>query len=67
MEIKNEKTTRINWIGRNCHDFDNMLPSKQKPKAQKMHAQAKAEGKTCIVYHKGIAHLLPKEYIVPDE
>jgi nitrate/TMAO reductase-like tetraheme cytochrome c subunit len=32
-----------------------------------MHAQAKAEGKTCIDCHKGIAHLLPKEYIDPDE
>ena len=32
-----------------------------------MHAQAKLEGKTCIDCHKGIAHLLPKEYIDPDE
>lgn len=52
---------------RNCHDFDNMEAKKQKPKAQKMHAQAKLEGKTCIDCHKGIAHLLPKEYVDPDE
>jgi cytochrome c-type protein NapC len=52
---------------RNCHDFDNMETKKQKPKAQKMHAQAVKEGKTCIDCHKGIAHLLPKEYVDPDE
>jgi len=52
---------------RNCHDFVSMETKKQKPKAQKMHAQAVKEGKTCIDCHKGIAHLLPKEYIDPDE
>ena len=52
---------------KNCHNFDNMEPRKQKPKAQKMHAQAKLEGKTCIDFHKEIAHLLPKEYIDLDE
>lgn len=52
---------------RNCHDFDSMETKKQKPKAQKMHAQALKEGKTCIDCHKGIAHLLPKEYVEPDE
>jgi len=52
---------------RNCHDFDSMEVKKQKPKAQKMHAQAVKEGKTCIDCHKGIAHLLPKEYVDPDE
>ncbi len=52
---------------RNCHDFDSMETKKQKPKAQKMHAQAVKEGKTCIDCHKGIAHLLPKEYVDPDE
>jgi len=52
---------------RNCHNFDAMEVKRQKPKAQKMHAQAAQEGKTCIDCHKGIAHLLPKEYIDPDE
>jgi len=32
-----------------------------------MHTQAVKEGKTCIDCHKGIAHLLPKEYVDPDE
>jgi cytochrome c-type protein NapC len=71
MELATHEWERMKASGsrecRNCHDFDNMLPSKQKPKAQKMHAQAKVEGKTCIDCHKGIAHLLPKEYIDPDE
>ena len=52
---------------RNCHNFDQMDPKRQKPKAQKNHADAKAQGKTCIDCHKGIAHLLPKEYKDPDE
>jgi cytochrome c-type protein NapC len=52
---------------RNCHNFDTMLANKQKPRAQQNHALAKKEGKTCIECHKGIAHLLPKEYKDPDE
>ena len=52
---------------RSCHDFDAMKATKQKPSAQKKHAQAKTEGKTCIDCHKGISHLLPKEYKDPDE
>jgi nitrate/TMAO reductase-like tetraheme cytochrome c subunit len=30
-------------------------------------AQAQKDGKTCIDCHKGIAHLLPKEYNEPDD
>ena len=71
MEMAPKEWNRMKSVGsrecRNCHDFDNMDAKKQKPKAQKMHAQAKLEGKTCIDCHKGIAHLLPKEYIDPDE
>jgi cytochrome c-type protein NapC len=52
---------------RNCHNFDTMDATKQKPKAQKMHAEAKLTGKTCIDCHKGIAHLLPKEYRDPED
>jgi len=52
---------------RNCHDFEGMDPRKQKPRAQQNHIKAKAEGKTCIDCHKGIAHLLPKEYKDDDE
>jgi cytochrome c-type protein NapC len=52
---------------RNCHSFEAMASSKQKPKAQKKHAEAVAKGQTCIDCHKGIAHLLPQEYEEPDE
>ncbi len=47
---------------RNCHAWDAMDSGKQKPRAKTKHAQAQKEGKTCIDCHKGIAHLLPKEY-----
>ncbi len=47
---------------RNCHDFTQMNPDKQKPRAKTAHVKAPPEGKTCIDCHKGIAHLLPKEY-----
>ena len=47
---------------RNCHSFEAMNSNKQSPRAQKNHAEAQAQGKTCIDCHKGIAHLLPKEY-----
>lgn len=47
---------------RNCHSFEAMMASKQRPSAQREHAKARQEGMTCIDCHKGIAHLLPKEY-----
>ena len=47
---------------RNCHSFEAMAKTKQRPRAQKNHATATARGKTCIDCHKGIAHLLPAEY-----
>jgi cytochrome c-type protein NapC len=50
---------------RNCHTWEAMATAKQRPRAQTEHAQAQKEGKTCIDCHKGIAHLLPKEYIDP--
>ena len=52
---------------RNCHAFEGMDAKKQKPRAQQQHAQAKTERKTCIDCHKGIAHLLPKEYKEDEE
>jgi len=52
---------------RNCHSFEGMDAKKQRPAAQKKHLEAQKEGKTCIDCHKGIAHLLPKEYIDPSE
>ncbi len=47
---------------RNCHSWDAMDPHKQSPRASAKMQQAQKEGKTCIDCHKGIAHLLPKEY-----
>lgn len=52
---------------RNCHSFDNMDIRKQKPKAKETHAQAIVEKEICIDCHKGIAHMLPKEYKGNDE
>ena len=51
----------------NCHDFTAMNSEKQRPRARTNHAKAQKEGKTCIDCHKGIAHLLPKEYKEDDE
>ncbi len=52
---------------RNCHTWDAMDPKKQHPRAQKEMKKGLEEGKTCIDCHKGIAHLLPKEYVPPEE
>ena len=52
---------------RNCHRFEAMQLSKQRPKAQASHAKAQKEGITCIDCHKGIAHLLPREYAQDEE
>ena len=52
---------------RNCHSFQAMQASKQRPKAQENHAKAQKEGMTCIDCHKGIAHLLPREYQQDEE
>jgi cytochrome c-type protein NapC len=52
---------------RNCHSFDAMSKEKQRGTPYKKHMAAKAEGKTCIDCHKGIAHKLPKEYEEPED
>ena len=52
---------------RNCHSFQAMMASKQRPSAQRKHAEAQQQGMTCIDCHKGIAHLLPKEYQGEEE
>lgn len=44
---------------RNCHKDDAMDPEKQSEKAKARHQKAKAEGKTCIDCHFGIAHNEP--------
>jgi cytochrome c-type protein NapC len=52
---------------RNCHTFDAMRKSVEKQSVYETHMKAKGEGKTCIDCHKGIAHMLPKEYDDMDE
>jgi len=52
---------------RNCHSFTAMEVAKQRPRAKSNHTKAQEEGKTCIDCHKGIAHLLPKEYKEDEE
>lgn len=52
---------------RNCHSFDAMSEELQRKTPFKKHMSAKAEGKTCIDCHKGIAHRLPKEYEEPED
>ena len=44
---------------RNCHHDDAMDPEKQNEKARARHARGKADGKTCIHCHFGIAHKEP--------
>ena len=50
---------------RNCHSFDAMSPDIQKKTPYKKHMDAKAEGKSCIDCHQGIAHKLPKGFKKP--
>jgi cytochrome c-type protein NapC len=45
---------------RNCHTVAAMDPEKQTDKAKSRHAKGKAEGKTCIDCHFGIAHKEPE-------
>ncbi len=52
---------------RNCHSFEAMSADLQRKTPYKKHMAAKAEGKTCIDCHKGIAHRLPDEYEEPEE
>ena len=52
---------------RNCHSWEAMDPHKQSPRASAKMEKARKEGKTCIDCHKGIAHLLPKEYNEDEE
>jgi cytochrome c-type protein NapC len=52
---------------RNCHSFDAMRKSVDKLPIYERHTKAKDAGKTCIDCHKGIAHLLPREYENLDE
>ncbi len=44
---------------RNCHHEDAWRPESQSERAKIRHAKGKAEGKTCIDCHSGIAHKEP--------
>ena len=44
---------------RNCHHADKMDSDKQSEKAKARHAKGRADGKTCIDCHFGIAHKEP--------
>jgi len=48
---------------RNCHSETAMKPGAQRDVAASQHALAKAEHKTCIDCHKGIAHKLPEAFL----
>ena len=67
MELATNEWNQMKASGsrecKNCHAFTAMNADKQRPKAKAQHVKAQAEGKTCIDCHKGIAHLLPKEYV----
>jgi cytochrome c-type protein NapC len=52
---------------RNCHSWVAMAAARQRPRAQQKHAEAQKNGGTCIDCHKGIAHLLPAEYVDPSD
>jgi cytochrome c-type protein NapC len=52
---------------RNCHSFEAMRGTMDKKVVFDIHMKAKAEGKTCIDCHKGIAHLLPRDYVDPAD
>jgi cytochrome c-type protein NapC len=52
---------------RNCHSFEAMSGEIQKQTVYNKHMKAKADGKTCIDCHKGVAHHLPKEYEEPED
>lgn len=52
---------------RTCHSWDAMMFEDQDKSASKKHQRGKAEGKTCIDCHKGIAHTEPEEPEAVDE
>lgn len=71
MELATNEWKRMKAVDsrecRNCHSFDAMSGELQKKSNYTRHIKAKADGKTCIDCHKGIAHKLPKEYVDPEE
>jgi len=52
---------------RNCHSYDAMHWKKQSRRAARDMKRAQEKGKTCIECHKGIAHMLPRDYEDDDD
>lgn len=52
---------------RNCHDFETMEPSQQKPRAYQQHRNAMEKGNTCIDCHKGIVHKKVHDQLSDEE
>jgi cytochrome c-type protein NapC len=52
---------------RNCHSFEAMRKTADTLPVYEKHMQAKEQGKTCIECHKGVAHMLPREYVYLGE
>lgn len=69
FEAKRYELARRVWVRmketdslecRNCHHRDAMTAELQSEKAQRRHEKGKADGKTCIDCHFGIAHKEPE-------
>lgn len=52
---------------RNCHEWDRMAMELQRTAARREHEDGRAEGKTCIDCHQGIAHTLPASMLQPED
>ena len=52
---------------RNCHSFEAIRGTRANQLAFDIHMKARDKGKTCIDCHKGIAHLLPRDYVDPED
>ena len=66
LDMANNEWTRMKASDsrecRNCHSFDAMRNSAETLPVYEKHMQAQTQGKTCIECHKGVAHLLPRDY-----
>jgi cytochrome c-type protein NapC len=71
LELATSEWERMKASGsrecKNCHSFEAMRGSKEKQAVFDVHMKGQDKGKTCIDCHKGIAHLLPRDYLDQDE
>lgn len=51
---------------RSCHEWDQMALDLQRTAARREHEDGRAEGKTCIDCHQGVAHTLPASMLEPE-